>query len=363
MDLCSKIAVLKKRSGFDFDADLFVGILTSLISKQQAIVTVDRDVYLNFTEQMILLVGSNIFGFTTKTVVCTPDMTTDEFAEAILLKNEHVPGGFSALPAQLGPTPVNEKTDQEWSWNGIGSRRPVSGPPGSAESLPNLVVIRDLDSSSNYVQAQLLEILRTKNLASSKGVVITPPQFLVVPLLSRNTMRRHLFPYLLDHFFLSHNYIPGNVDEAQVEFGKWTPEIELPPIASHRLFLPKEIEYLTATISSIVIGAEIRRYMHDIMVFLRMHRAIRGGISARASRDFELLVRCLCPLHGLNYATPAIVKIAARKTYTHRITVPSPEDERSMAYGSDVEAVTKFLQFWTPDLVLDDVLDSVPIPL
>lgn len=143
----------------------------------------------------------------------------------------------------------------------------------------------------------------------------------------------------------------------------WQAPFELPPASIHRLFSAKEVELLSSMIGSVTISADVRRYMHDIMVFLRMHRAIRGGISARASKDFELLLKCLCPLHDVRYATPSIVKIAARKVYSHRITVTTPEAERSMAYGSDIEAVTKFLQLWTPDLVLDDVLDNVLIPL
>lgn len=53
MDLLSKISALKRRSDFNFDADLFVGLLASLIGKQHAIVTVNRAVYLDFAEGMI----------------------------------------------------------------------------------------------------------------------------------------------------------------------------------------------------------------------------------------------------------------------------------------------------------------------
>ena len=41
----------------------------------------------------------------------------------------------------------------------------------------------------------------------------------------------------------------------------------------------------------VTVGVEIRRYMFDLVVFLRMHRAVAGGISTRATKDFEELVR------------------------------------------------------------------------
>ncbi|KAK9240123.1 hypothetical protein V1525DRAFT_396049 [Lipomyces kononenkoae] len=366
MDILSKIAVLKEAAGFDFDTDLFVGLLASLVGRQHAIVTVDNDMYLDFTEDMILLIGSNIFGFTTKSVMCTPETTTEEFANSMLIASESVPGRFSPLPSTLFDNTT------EYPWNGL--RTDINQPPGllpqqrgfgndAGQRFPNLVVIRNLDQSSNYVQAQLLEILRTKKLVTSKGLFVTPPSFLVIPLLRKANLRLHLFPYLLDHFFISHSYEPPTAHETRSESGKWTPPILLPPVALHSLFSVKDIEALSSVSNSVCITAEIRRYMHDIMVFLRMHRAIRGGISARASRDFELLIRCLCPLHGIGFATPSIVVIAARKTYSHRIMISSPEDDRSALYGSETEALSKFIQHWTPDFVLDDVLDTVPVPM
>ncbi|KAJ8103949.1 hypothetical protein POJ06DRAFT_9852 [Lipomyces tetrasporus] len=366
MDLLSKITVLKETSGFDFDADLFVGLLASLVGKQHAIVTVDGDMYLDFAEKMILLIASNIFGFTTTSVVCAPETTSEEFANSMLIASEFAPGSFSPLPSQM------HDNSAEYPWHGIRAdtdqqrgmlTQQQRGLSSRGQKFPNLVVIRNLDQSSNYVQAQLLEILRTKKLVTSKGLFMTPPSFLVIPLLSKGNMRLHLFPYLLDHFFISHNYEPLNADESSAKPGKWTPLISLPPTTLQCLFSVKDIESLSSMANSVCISAEMKRYMHDVMVFLRMHRAIRGGISARASKDFELLIRCLCPLHGIGFATPSIVVIAARKTYSHRITLATAQDERSVLYGSEPEALSKFIQHWTPDLVLDDVLDTVPAPM
>jgi hypothetical protein len=36
---------------------------------------------------------------------------------------------------------------------------------------------------------------------------------------------------------------------------------------------------------------EVRRYLQDIVVFLRLHRAVDGGVTPRATRQFEFLAR------------------------------------------------------------------------
>lgn len=73
--------------------------------------------------------------------------------------------------------------------------------------------------------------------------------------------------------------------------------------------------------------------------------------------------RCLAPLHGLSYVTPSLVALAAKKVYPHRIIITTPEDERSMQWGSDINFVTVMLQDFTVDTIIDDVLDSVEIPI
>ena len=73
--------------------------------------------------------------------------------------------------------------------------------------------------------------------------------------------------------------------------------------------------------------------------------------------------RYLAPLHGLDYVTPSIVGLAAKKIYLHRIQIAPPEKERSMQYGSDLNAVQDLLVGVTPETVIEAVLNSVECPL
>ena len=73
--------------------------------------------------------------------------------------------------------------------------------------------------------------------------------------------------------------------------------------------------------------------------------------------------RCLAPLHGLDFVTPSLVALAARKIYPHRLVIVSASNERSMQYGSDLPSIASLLRDYTPESVIEEVLASVEAPL
>jgi hypothetical protein len=48
----------------------------------------------------------------------------------------------------------------------------------------------------------------------------------------------------------------------------------------------KQIEYLREASESVTTSAEVVRYIQDIVVFLRLSRAVAGGVSAKANNQF-----------------------------------------------------------------------------
>lgn len=117
----------------------------------------------------------------------------------------------------------------------------------------------------------------------------------------------------------------------------------------------------------VVISTEIKRYMHDLVIFLRMHRAIESGcVTARSTKEFEVLVKLLAVIHGKDFVTPAMVSLAMFKLFNHRLRVIGKEKadrERSVGYGSDVTAVGRYLEGVNEEMVVEDVVDSVRAPL
>ena len=73
--------------------------------------------------------------------------------------------------------------------------------------------------------------------------------------------------------------------------------------------------------------------------------------------------RYLAPLHGLDFVTPSLIGLAARKVFPHRITIATPERERSVQFGSNVAAVKEYLHGLTPEIIVETVLAKVDCPL
>lgn len=126
---------------------------------------------------------------------------------------------------------------------------------------------------------------------------------------------------------------------------------------------PQEISQLAQLSQQVQVDVDVLRYQMNIISFMRMHRAVAQGVTPAATKHFDKLMRCLAPIHKLDYVTPALVGLAARKVYLHRIRITAPENERSMQWGSQLEVVEAMLEHVGPDQVIQDVLNMVTAPL
>lgn len=196
-----------------------------------------------------------------------------------------------------------------------------------------------------------------------------------------------------DHIFISHYHSKedgfANIEEAS----EWI-EDDRASVSSviHRstaqhtsnsvpphVLTQQEIRHLAEEIDKISITAEIKAYQHNIITFLRLHRAVGSGVSPRATQHLSTLVkyvvtmrayssyadvsRCIAVIHGHTYISPSFVALAIPKVYTHRIIITKPEAERSLQYGSQLSAVSAIIEGYTPGQVIDEVLQSVEVPV
>lgn len=51
----------------------------------------------------------------------------------------------------------------------------------------------------------------------------------------------------------------------------------------------KDLTVFNTRMADVKISSEVRAYLHNIAVFMRLHRAVAGGISALATRHFNTL--------------------------------------------------------------------------
>ncbi|KAI3323017.1 hypothetical protein HD806DRAFT_497544 [Xylariaceae sp. AK1471] len=130
------------------------------------------------------------------------------------------------------------------------------------------------------------------------------------------------------------------------------------------LFTEIDISTLSTLSLQTHVDIEVERYQMNIIAFLRLHRAVTpGSVPPAATTHFRTLIRSLAALHGLDFATPELVQLAARKIYAHRIAIVPAERERSMQWGSDLAAVKTLLEGVQPEDVVEDVLGMVDVPL
>ncbi|MCJ1433239.1 hypothetical protein MMC27_002598 [Xylographa pallens] len=252
------------------------------------------------------------------------------------------------------------------------SHRLESLSPETESRLPNVIIATHLSLAVHQVQIQALELLRTRRIFTHTAVYSAPKPFLLVVL--DTASGTPLVKHLNDHMFLSHYHDPED-GFANIEEGSEWIEDDRASLSSivHRsvardynrdpLFGIEDIELLSHRSCSSTISVEVKRYLHDILTFLRRHRAVACGITPLATKHFELLARSLAPLHDLDFVTPSLVQLAARKVYRHRIVIVAPEDERSMQYGSNLAAISALLEGITPDMVIEEVLESIEVLL
>jgi hypothetical protein len=261
------------------------------------------------------------------------------------------------------------------------SRSPISDTFADNKTIANVIIAKNLDEAPRQVQIQALELMRTKRIYTRTSVQNAPKRFLFIALLAGGDGPR-LTKHLNDYMFISHFHDPEdgfpNLEDIYDDGSSISSVVKKSPIqepdtldatisAAVRhvpIFCPthadqsQDIDHLTELSHHTTVSVEVKQYQQNIISFLRLHRAVAGGISAPATKHFDKLTRCLAPLHDLSYATPSLVDLAARKIYLHRVQIVKAEKERSMQWGSDLDAVATLLEGIGAEDVIEDVLGT-----
>ncbi|OAA60461.1 hypothetical protein SPI_05585 [Niveomyces insectorum RCEF 264] len=414
-------------------SDLELAVLLSLVSREHCVIGTPAAAVDELVDELRLVgsgrplpftrtythqtgslqISAHIFGLACAVVDCDGGMTPDDFA-AMLVQ----PAAAAAAPNSNS----NSSSSQSGSpKNGDSSEPPHRSPDAAALSvpasapppllLPNVVVARHLNRAPTVVQIQALELLRTGRLPVAGGGVRSGPlPFLVVAVVAAErgffydagrdagsqqatstTRSPHLNAHLNDLFAMGHWHDPEdgypNLDEE--DEGGDDGDNDDDDADSRSVVRRRRAR-------AVRLDVEVHRYLLNVVAFLRMHRAVAvldrhasgaSSVSPTATKHCAQLARCLAPLHGLDYVSPALVGVAARKAYLHRLrtvavgdgtgngvaagnaddataaTETPPLHERSMQWGSERAAVAALLAGTSPADVLDDVLGTVVPPV
>lgn len=56
----------------------------------------------------------------------------------------------------------------------------------------------------------------------------------------------------------------------------------------------QDVQHLLRQSKTVTVTAEVECYLQNIIVFLRLHRAVDGGITPRATQYFGTLIKSVC---------------------------------------------------------------------
>ncbi|POR39205.1 Uncharacterized protein TPAR_00596 [Tolypocladium paradoxum] len=341
-------------------SDLELAILLCLVSREHGLLSTPARAIDDLIQEL-QLVARKTFGLKCAVVDCTPDTTLEDFASA-LLSPPKAPASSPSLPTRSDSYFVSSPHRPS---RGSSSPLAVVPPP---PQIAHCVLAKNLDRAPRAVQIQALELLRTRRIFTRTSVQTAPKQFVFVPVLEAESGgEAHVTAHLNDFFSIAHWHEPqdGFVNLEDTDVGEADETASTGSVVTSKppLISETDISQLAQLSQQVQVDVDVVRYQMNIVSFLRMHRAVAKGITPAATKHFDKLMRCLAPLHKLDYVTPALVGLAARKVYLHRIRITTPEKERSMQWGSKLEAVEAMLEDVGPEEVIEDVLDMVTAPL
>jgi MoxR-like ATPase len=400
-DLLSKVHSL---------SDLELAFLLSLIAREHCQIRTRYSADIPDLLVELRLLSNKIFGLQPAVIHCTPQTTLDDFTSSLLLPTTSSPVSTSRSISPFTirapqPSQQNHEPNASTSYFRSSSLAPQS-PQQQTPSIAPILLASNLDQAPKAVQIQALELLRSRRIFTRTSVHTAPKTFLFVAVISDDGLGE-MNRWLNDWFHLAHRHDPEGdgypnleeEEEEEPEEGDGEETEEETSIAAFRrdsetstassssvvkqpgyalrqpsyttanttsfqpVITESDISLLAHQTSQVQLSIDVARYQMNIVSFLRMHRAVGGGITPTATKHFEGLVKSLAPLHGFDYVTPSLVQLAARKVYLHRIQIVKPEMERSMQWGSELAAVEAVLEGVGPEEVVEDVLGMVAVPL
>lgn len=385
-------------------SDLELLLLICLIADNHCVVRAPEE-ELNQVESDLETISHSLFGYSSAVVKCTSDTTLEDLSNAVL-----------------------EESDEEKTPNVSASAVPFKSarPRDLRRTITlddrktcNVIIVRDLDQTERNVQIQALELMRSRRIYTKTAVHATPKRFLFVALLPDTCPGPpYLTPHLNDLFFVSHLYASLAPESSQLNSKQGSAATSFRASSvSHKSSITSinsahsvvrrpsplkrtsfnatpnyrnpnppitdaDIVNLAELASKIRPSATIHRHIHNIPTHLRLHRHVKGGVSAVSTRHLNLLSRILAVLQmapesngagqlvdldGTRRAapviTPTLVSLAATKVYTHRIEiVHKVEDERSMQWGSDHDAVARTLKTASVDRCIEETIVGLEVP-
>ncbi|KAF9903709.1 hypothetical protein EC991_003436 [Linnemannia zychae] len=200
-------------------------------------------------------------------------------------------GGASISSSHAPVTPVDftfprRRHESVSNAVGYGGAGEASGITYSGRRIAQAIILDGLENASQEVYAVLLEMIINKEI---------------------NDRNRYVLPDLIIIAIFNSPNVPENV--------------------------PKQLDWdeLSKRMKVVTVSNDMTRYIRDVIVAIRTHEAVYGGLTARAALDLEAIMKTLAAIFQTNFVTPDLLTIAAEKVFSHRLELKSTRRQRMLA--------------------------------
>ncbi|KAG9327191.1 hypothetical protein KVV02_000907 [Mortierella alpina] len=215
-------------------------------------------------------------------------------------------------------------TNNTAGYSGVGGE--TSGITYSGRRIAQAIILDGLENASQEVYATLMEMIINKEINDRNRYVL--PDLVIIALFNSPTVPDNIPKQLLDYFAINGTY----------HFSTPQPRIQPVLARKHALFRRTDWDELSKRMKAVTVSNDMTRYIRDVIVAVRTHEAVHGGLTARAALDLEAIMKTLAAIFQATFVTPDLLTIAAEKVFSHRLQLKSSRRQKIAASCSSSAA-------------------------
>ncbi|CAO3565212.1 unnamed protein product [Mortierella alpina] len=208
-------------------------------------------------------------------------------------------------------------TNNTAGYSGAGGE--TSGITYSGRRIAQAIILDGLENASQEVYATLMEMIINKEINDRNRYVL--PDLIIVAIFNSSTVPENIPKQLLDYFAINGTY----------HFSTPQPRIQPVFARKHALFRRTDWDELSKRMRGVTVSNDMTRYIRDVIVAVRTHEAVHGGLTARAALDLEAIMKTLAAIFQTTFVTPDLLTIAAEKVFSHRLQLKSSRRQKIAA--------------------------------
>ncbi|KAF9179426.1 hypothetical protein BGZ51_006926 [Haplosporangium sp. Z 767] len=239
-------------------------------------------------------------------------------------------GGGGGASISSGPAPVTpvdftfprRRHESVSNTGGYGGGGETSGITYSGRRIAQAIILDGLENASQEVYATLLEMIINKEINDRNRYVL--PDLIIIAIFSSPKVPDNIPKQLLDYFAVNGAYYHSTVQSRIQPMPEW--------------------DEFSKRMKAVTVSNDMMRYIRDVIVGIRTHEAVHGGLTARAALDLEAIIKTLAAIFQATFVTPDLLMIAAEKVFSHRLQLKATRRQQILAAATSSSSLSSIPQ-------------------